>query len=113
VGNRVEIENIDELRRRQGIDDVDLRRAICRLQVGDHVKLTFLIGNGSFAGETLPVRITSIRGKALRGKLANTPALTGLSRLRAGSAVAFTADQIHSIANHAPEPERKMRTDLH
>ena len=101
MGKLVAIENIDELRRRQGIDDVELRRAIHGLQVGDYVKLTFLIGNGSFAGETLLVRITSIRGEALRGKLANTPALAGLSRLRAGSPVVFCSDQIHSIAKQA------------
>jgi hypothetical protein len=107
VAHLVEIENIDELRRRQGIDDLELRKAIHRLQVGDHVRLTFLIGNSSFSGETLPVRITSIRGKALRGKLATAPALAGLSRLRLGSAVLFCADQIHSIAKRADTPRRK------
>ena len=105
--NLVEIENIDELRRREGIDDVELRKAIRRLRAGDSVKLTFLVGNCSFAGETLLVRITSIRGKTLRGKLANRPAFTGLSRLRVGSSVVFTADQIHSIAKPAPKPKRE------
>ena len=61
---RVEIENIEEMRCRQGIDDVELREAIRGLRVGDVVRLTFLAGAGSSAGETLSVRVTSIRGNA-------------------------------------------------
>ena len=38
--NLVEIEDIDALRRRVGINDVELREQARRLQVGDHVKLT-------------------------------------------------------------------------
>src|SRR5262249_6286003 len=99
----VEIENIDELRRREGIDDVELREEIRRLQVGDHVKLTFLAGKNSFVRETLVVRITSIRGWTLRGKLADRPACSSLAQLRVGSLVTFTADQIHSVANPRPK----------
>src|SRR5438477_584590 len=54
-----QIENIEELRRREGIDDVELREEVRGLGVGDVVMLTFLTGTNSFAGETLPVRITS------------------------------------------------------
>ena len=40
----IEIENMDELRRCEGIDDVELHEDIGRLRVGDHVRLTFLAG---------------------------------------------------------------------
>src|SRR6266542_6046203 len=96
--NPVEIENIEEMRRQEGIDDVELWEEIGGLRVGDFVKLTLLAGGRPSAGETVLVRITSIRGPALRGKLADQPASPGLSRLRAGSAVVFTAAHIHSVA---------------
>jgi hypothetical protein len=95
---RVGIENIEGMRRWAGIDDVELQEAIRGLQVGDFVKLTLLTGTTSFAGETLAVRITRIRGNEFRGKLAERPATTGLSELRVGSPVTFTRDHIHSIA---------------
>jgi hypothetical protein len=91
----VEIEDIERRRLREGIDDVELREEIRGLQVGDVVKLTFLTGPTSF--ETLSVRITRITGSAFRGKLAARPASAGLSNLRVGSAVAFTAAHIHSL----------------
>ncbi len=93
----LEIENIQELRWREGVDDVELGAEICSLRVGDSVKLTFRTAMKSFAGETLIVRITSIRGCTFRGKLAESPAFVGLSRLRVGSAVSFTTAHIHSI----------------
>jgi len=92
---RVEIENIEEIRRREGIDDVELRKDIRRLAVGDCVKLSLLTGATTF--ETVVVRITSIRGTAFRGKLAKQPVAKGLAQLRAGSSLSFTADHIHSI----------------
>jgi hypothetical protein len=97
MGNRVEIENIEERRHQVGIDDVVLREDIRGLAVGDLVKLTLLTGT-AFAGETVLVRITCIRGSALRGKLLCKPASTGLSRLGVGSPLAFTAAHIHSLA---------------
>jgi hypothetical protein len=93
--NSVEIEDIEEKRRREGIEDVELREEIRGLRVGDLVKLTFLAAPSTF--ETLFVRITSIHGSAFRGKLANGPISGRLSRLRVGSAVAFTAAHIHSL----------------
>ncbi len=103
----VEIENIEELRRREGIDDLELREAIRGLAVGDFVKLTLLTGSKSSPGETLLVRITHIRGPEFGGKLAGTPASAGLSRLRAGSAVAFTAAHIHSLPKGLSRHERR------
>jgi hypothetical protein len=91
----VEIEDIEQRRLRAGIDDVELRSEIRRLRVGDVVYLTFLTGPTS--SEMLPVRITSIRGAAFRGKLADSPASPALSQLRAGSPLAFTTTHIHSL----------------
>jgi hypothetical protein len=103
--NRVVIENIEELRRREGIVDVELREAIRGLRAGDFVRLTLLAGATSPAGETLLVRITSIRGGAFRGKLAGRPASAGLAQLRAGSPVVFTAAHIHSLPKGQPTDE--------
>jgi hypothetical protein len=95
-GDRFRADN-DDWRRREGIDDVELWEAICGLEIGDFVRLTFLSRTRPFAGETLLVRITSIKGDGFRGKLAQRPALTSLSNLRAGSPVAFTKAHIHSV----------------
>jgi hypothetical protein len=99
----IEIEDIEEMRRLAGIDDVELRRDIRSLRIGDIVKLTFSAGPG--ACESLFVRITSIRGSAFRGKLANNPVCRSLSKLHIGSAVAFTANHIHSLKKQQPPPE--------
>ena len=104
--NPAAIENIEEMRRREGIEDVELREEIRALAVGDFVKLTFLGGANSSAGETLPVRITRIRGSAFRGELATRPTSAGLAGLRVGSPVAFTAAHIHSKPKGRPNHER-------
>ena len=99
---RVQIENIEDMRRREGIEDVELRQAIRCLQVGGLVRLTFLPTMAGCAGETLVVRITSIRGDAFRGKLASEPASAGLAELRVGLALAFAGCHIHSLAKARP-----------
>ena len=96
------IENIEGMRLRASIDDAELREAIRCLQVGDSVKLTLLAGAPSLTGETLVVRITHIRGHSFRGQLAARPASAGLSELRAGAPVAFTAAHIHSLPGSQP-----------
>jgi hypothetical protein len=93
----LQIQDIEEMRRRAGIDDVELRQAIRVLRVGALVKITLLAGAPAAAGETLLVRITSIRGGAFRGKLADRPTSAGLSGLRPGRALAFTGSHIHSV----------------
>ena len=93
--NTITIENIDEMRRCEGIDDVELRAAIGRLRVGDHVRLTFLTGP-SFQ-ETLPVRITRIQGSQFHGRLAHLPARPHHFPLQADAHITFTVAQIHSI----------------
>jgi hypothetical protein len=102
----IEIENIEQLRRQEGIEDVELHRAIRGLRAGDIVKLTLLNGATLSAGETLRVRITRVRGKSFRGKLAERPRSAGLSNLSAGSLVVFTSDHIHSLpAQQSSEEE--------
>jgi len=96
----VQIENIEEMRRREGIEDVELREHIGLLRPGYFVKLTFLSKPPSF--ETLWVRITSIRGSVFRGKLASRPLSNGLARLHVGSPVVFSAEHIHSIPTGEP-----------
>ena len=98
------IENIEEMRRREGIDDVRLRKEIRELRAGDLVKLTLLTGGHSPAGETVVVRITSIKSPALRGKLIGTPVSAGLAQLRVGARVAFTTNHIHSIQRRRSLP---------
>ena len=96
--NPVRIEDIEGMRRQAGIDDVELREEVRRLEIGDLVKLTFLTSINSFGGETLVVRVTQIHGRTFRGKLLNRPVSAGLRALRAGSSVGFTAAHIHSVA---------------
>lgn len=96
--NPAEIEDIEEMRRQEGIDDVELRHAIRRLRVGDFVKVTFLTGTTSLGHETLSVRITSMQGGVFRGKLAST----GRSKLQYGSPVVFTTAHIHSLPRREP-----------
>lgn len=101
--NTVAIENIEEMRRQEGIDDVELRVEIRGLKVGDFVKLTFLTGTASF--ETLSVRITSITGSAFRGKLVDRPTSASLAKLGAGAPVVFTTAHIHSLLRKNEEHE--------
>jgi hypothetical protein len=98
----IEIENIEEMRLRAGIDDVELRQEIRGLRIGDLVKLTLMTGAKSCVGETVFVRITSIKGNEFRGKLAQRPASAGPSKLRVGLAVAFTTAHIHSLPKEQP-----------
>jgi len=93
----VEIENIEDMRLREGIDDIELREEIRRLRTGDWVNLTLLSGPKS-AGENAIVRITSIRGNTYRGKLVKRLTSMGLSNVRVGTLVVFTAAHIHSLA---------------
>ncbi len=104
--NPVQIENIEEMRRREGIDDVELRKEVRGLAVGDLVNLTLLPGTGPFAGETVRVRITGITGIAFRGTLVRRPSSAGLEVLRVGSPLAFTAAHIHSVAKKQPVADR-------
>jgi hypothetical protein len=100
MASPVQIEDIDDLRRREGIDDVELHEDIGTLEVGDHVRLTFL--SGTTLRETLTVRITRIRAGQFRGRLADAVARPELLGLQPNALVTFTAGQIHSIARPQP-----------
>jgi len=102
--NLIVVEDIEEMRRRQGIEDIELQEEIRGLKLGDFVKLTFLTRVASYAGETLPVRITRIQGSLFSGELAARPTFNGLSKLRVGSPVRFTSAHIHSV------PKRQAKT---
>jgi hypothetical protein len=113
MGKNLEIEDIEDMRSRVGIHDVDLWQAIRRLRAGDCVRLTFLGGEDSPGGETLRVRITRVRGADFCGTLTEKPTSRGLSFLDVGSAVVFKASQIHSLADRresvakgSPEPAK-------
>jgi len=95
----LEFEDIAALRRDAGIDDVDLRRAVEGLRVGDIVRLTVL-GDAKALGAVL-VRVTSINGAGYRGSVAGLPARAAATGLRLGSPVSFTPAHIHSIASKA------------
>ena len=99
--NGVKIENIEEMRQLVGIDDDALRQAIRVLKAGDSVKLTLSAQPGS--SETLPVRITSIKGSVLRGRLTGKPTSAVRSKLKQGALLVFTPAHIHSIPK---DPQR-------
>lgn len=101
----LQIQDIEEMRRRAGIDDVELRQAIRVLRVGALVKITLLAGAPGPGGETLLVRITSIREGTFRGKLTSRPTLAALSGLRVGRAFAFTGSHIHSVPRMRPDQD--------
>jgi hypothetical protein len=88
------IEDIEALRLRGGIDDVELREKVGRLAVGDCVRLTIL-GTTS-PGRTLMVRVTRAEGSSFRGRLIQCPA-KGPDGLRLGTMLDFQAAHIHSI----------------
>jgi hypothetical protein len=100
----VKLENIEEMRRQQGIDDVELRKEIRGLKIGAVVKLTHLIGAGELAGEVFLVRITSIRGSKFRGKVTSQPASADPSELVVGSPVTFNTAHIHSVVKAQSTP---------
>lgn len=104
----MQIQDIEELRRQEGIDDPELRAQICALKRGDFIKVTLLSDPHAIAGETLMVRITSIRNGIFRGKLATSPSSAVLGALDAGTAIVFRAAHIHSVSNHR-SPSRPMR----
>lgn len=106
VRNAVEIEDIERLRRRAGIEDDELRNEIRLLRIGDTVNLTFLKDAVSGVGETLAVRITFIRSGCFRGNLASEPRTAYLSALQSGSTVIFKTTHIHSIPKRGPVDER-------
>jgi len=100
----VQIENIEQMRREAGIDDVELRAEILELKIGDHVRITFISESNSH--ETLLVRISRIQGTWFRGELAQRPELSALSKLEPGMEIAFSDAHIHSLRNLPCKPTK-------
>ena len=103
--NTIAIENIEKMRLLERIDDVDLKKEIRRLKIGDLVKLTLLTGSTSF--ETAMVRIVSNHALTYTGELISKPAANSLSEVRAGLPVDFMAAHIHSIPKQLPAKGEK------
>ncbi|MFL5341504.1 MAG: hypothetical protein ACJ8F7_15270 [Gemmataceae bacterium] len=101
----IQIEDIEEMRRREGIDDVQLRDGVRNLKAGSFVRLTFL-PEGKPSGETLAVRIMRIARGRYYGQLAQRAVSAGLAELRPGVPVSFTAAHIHSLGR-ALSPSRR------
>jgi hypothetical protein len=109
LAHRVLLENIEAMRRQAGIDDSDLKDAIGRLVIGDHVRVT-LRSDESTSCETAVLRITEIGRMEFRGVLTGTPTTKGLTSLRAGFLLAFTTEHIHSLPN-ARKADIERRSD--
>ena len=92
----LQVQDIEEMRRRAGIKDVELRQAIRVLRVGARQNYA--------PGRRAGCRWRDAAGPdhrhpggASRGKLADRPTSAGLSGLRPGRALAFTGSHIHSV----------------
>ena len=94
----MQLQDIEKMRRQEGIEDPELGDQIAQLKRGDFVKLTVLSGPESEWGETLRVRITSIRGDVFRGKLASRPSAAAFANLELGSSIVFRRGHIHSLS---------------
>ena len=93
----IQIEDIEGMRRREGIDDVQLREGLRSLKAGSYVRLTFLAVGKPPTGETLAVRVTHVARGRYYGKLAQHARSARLAELRPGLPVTFTAAHIHSL----------------
>lgn len=91
------VQNIEELRRREGIDDVELRREIHAIKIGDTVRLTLLTEQRPISSETVLVRITQINGNSFQGALVTRPTIKGLCTLPADLSLDFNRAHIHSL----------------
>jgi hypothetical protein len=98
----LQLQDIEEMRRENGIDDVELRRAIRALRVGNSIRLSLVTSARSF--ETVQVRITSIRGSTFHGKLSQSKTRPRRSNHAPALTVAFTTAHIHSIVREESRP---------
>ena len=93
--NTYNIEDIEALRKREGIDDVELREEVGHLAAGDCVRLTFL--GSEKPSHTLMVRITRAEGKTFRGRLIQCPSKGTHDGPRMGVMLDFHSSHIHSV----------------
>jgi hypothetical protein len=93
--NGYNIEDIEALRVREGIDDIELRDIVGHLVAGDCVRLTFL--DNERPSHTLMVRITRAEGRSFRGRLIQCPSKGIPDGLRLGVMLDFRSNHIHSV----------------
>lgn len=105
------VQNIEEMRQREGIDDVELRREIRAMKIGDCVRLTLLSPHRSAGSETVLVRITRIDGTSLRGALLTRPTTKGLNVLPADLSLSFKREHIHSLQKAGNSDTRPVFDD--
>lgn len=91
------VQNIEEMRRREGIEDEDLRRDISAIKIGDRVHLTLISSQKPMGSETVVVRVTKIDGSKYEGALLTRPISKGLNTLPTDLALFFKREHIHSL----------------
>jgi len=101
------IENIEGVRKKEGIVDAVLQSDVLSLSAGDRVKLSLSVDEKAY--ETVTVRITSVRSAVFRGKLDKKPRMAALKILEVGSSIVFQADHIHSVVSRVRSPKRLAR----
>jgi hypothetical protein len=92
------IQDIESMRRDEGIEDPELQDQIAHLKRGDFVKITLVAAGSAVGGETVRVRITAIRNGVYRGLLASQPSSPSLSEVHVGDPVVFRHSHIHSLS---------------
>ena len=92
------IQNIEEMRRQEGIIDDELRKDIGALHVGDVVRLTIRASEKCGEAECILVRITAINKANFEGTLTEKPRSKALAHMDIGAPLAFAAAHIHSLA---------------
>jgi hypothetical protein len=115
-GNPVGLLNLPRMRR-LNIDPPHLRGPLGRPRVGDHVELGFRIGDAVAPAarrefgemmdrldlESMWVEVTGVAGKgpegACRGELLNVPLFIDPAKLRIGSPVSFTPENVYPVGN--------------
>lgn len=91
------LENIEQMRLREGIDDIELRESIRQLQIGDCVYVTFLDCSHPKRSKTVLIRLVAIHKNGFGGKLMQPLDALGPSDLRVGSLVTFRESHVHSV----------------
>lgn len=112
MSRNYEIEDIDEMRRQAGIDDVELRADVRALVVGDRVKVTLVSAARPGVAVTVVLRITSVRADDFRGVLERRPAGASFTGLRAGSSIVFAAAHVHSITDKGPRKIHRRNAEM-
>ena len=93
----VELENIEEMRRRRGITDDKLRDEIPPLRSATRSGSPWRRAPKPSREKPCTCDITTIKGQSFQGELTKKPSSARGSKLRVRSRVTFTAAHIHSV----------------